>query len=163
MISKEFHEQIVFALQRIERLACEDVPSSYVPVEEVTPADCRAMDQENLVMRLVSQPEDQKARILEIANQSLDYIEAKERQQGGFRTSQTRHYLRWLKAIKGILHLLHSTSMEEVQEHLAFAYDVVKRIVKWSRTNPDCNLFGPFQPYAEEILQIIWGNLDYLL
>ena len=163
MISKEFHEQIVFALQRIKTFAGDDVPTDYVPVEEVTPEDRRAMDQENLVMRLVSQPEDQKARILAIANESLDCIEARERQEGGLRTPQTRHYMRWLKAVKGILHLLHPTTAEEVQEHLAFAYDAVKRIVKWSRTNPDCNLFGPFQPFAEAMVQIAWGNLDYLL
>ena len=96
MISKELHEQIVSALRRIKTFAGDDVPTDYVPVEEVTEEDRRAMDQENLVMRLGSQPEDQKARILEIANESLDCIEAKEQQQGGLRTSQTRHYMRWL-------------------------------------------------------------------
>jgi hypothetical protein len=163
MISKKEMNRINDFKDRVTRFAAGQMPTMPTRVEKITTEDRNQIDQEQLIPRLVGLPENRKAKIIDVAHASMDEIEAEESQRRGFTTEERRHRMRWLKGAEGFLDLLAKTSVSEIlpASALDLAYDLVKRLVMWARS--DCNLWRFAQWHADQIREVAWGPIDYLL
>ena len=69
--------------------------------------------------------------------------------------------IRWGGAARGIAeYLLMPIEMDQVQ--LDVAADVVVRVSRWCRTNSECGLWKRFIPYASDVVELAWGDIEQL-
>jgi hypothetical protein len=68
---------------------------------------------------------------------------------------------KWGGAARGIAeYLLMPIEMDQV--HLDVAADVVVRVSRWYRTNSECGLWKRFIPYASDVVESAWVDIEQL-
>ncbi len=68
---------------------------------------------------------------------------------------------KWGGAARGIAeYLLMPKEMDQVQ--LDVAADVVVRVSRWYHTNSECGLWKRFIPYASDVVELAWGDIEQL-
>ncbi|MGB7760053.1 MAG: hypothetical protein WBL61_09500 [Bryobacteraceae bacterium] len=45
-------------------------------------------------------------------------------------------------------------------DDIRHAIDAVARISRWYHTNPKCNLWRRFRPYARQAVELLWGDIQ---
>jgi hypothetical protein len=105
-----------------------------------------------------AQTEEIKRRCLEIMKKSC------------VRNSDHAHIGKWKGALLNIIVfcIIPTTSFHEVEERQKKPYDFYKEaaissVIRFSRWyHDDCNLWNRFKPYAEQIVELLWGDIEVL-
>lgn len=132
---------------RIERFL-QHVSEPYIKVESVS-MEKRIYVEEHYIPTIISLVDDAKMEIMQVLEESWD-------------GNQNHGLVRWWgRAARGIAeYLLMPIEMDQVQPDVAA--DVVVRVSRWYHTNRKCGLWKRFIPYASDVVELAWGDIEQL-
>jgi len=132
---------------RIERFL-RNFSEPYKKVENVS-MEKRIYVEKRYIPTIIHLGDDAKTRIMQVLEESWY-----ENQNHG-------NVGKWGGAARGIAeYLLMPIEMDQVQ--LDVAADVVVRVSRWYHTNSECGLWKRFIPYASDVVELAWRDIEQL-